>query len=363
MRRAILEKMQEMKNHSILDISQNHCKMLDWGLIVAQLAPMLTRLGAEVVVRVGLSNTEKELFAGRMRGKQVRMGEEAKDRGGKPSKPIIPKAEDSRRRSKPVKTGTKDITRSKGEPARAATPDGLPRQGGEAPEIPSPTGTTQRGGKGQGVRSSEGLPKRGGGKSPFEDRRRGCRPIVDTAARDQAQRSKGYSSSNMGDGPGVELTLDYDEWMMRLILLCALTFSEALRYAEDSEASDGIFALTVGPTDKENHVTPDDGACTISSCFQGKNAKELGEARHLKEYGSASTSADGRGHSIAFIQRVIEVLKSQREPDSDQSPLEGRLATIATYYEPPGHIVPSKNWLDDEGIEVIHQALGTPVAI
>jgi hypothetical protein len=63
---------------------------------------------------------------------------------------------------------------------------------------------------------------------------------------------------------------------------------------------------------------------------------------------------------IAFIQRVIEVLKSQREPDSDQSPLEGRLATIATYYEPPGHIVPSENWLD---IEVIHQALGTPVAI
>jgi hypothetical protein len=316
-----------------------------------------------VVVRVGLSNSQKELFAGRMRGKQVRMGEKAKDRGGKPSKPIIPKAEDRRRRPKPVRTGMKDTTRRKGEPARAATPDGLPRRGGEAPEIPSPTGPTQRGGEGQGVRPSEGLPKRGGEEAPFEDRRRGCRPMMDTAAMDQAQRSKGYSCSNMRDGPGVELTLDYDEWVMRPISLCALTIPEALRYAEGSEASDGILAVTVGPTDRENHVTPEDGACTISSCFQGEDAKELGEARPLKEYDSASKSADGRAHSIAFIQKVIEVLKSQREPDSDQSPLKGRLAIIATYYEPPGHIVSSKNWLNDEDIEVIHQALGTSVAI
>jgi hypothetical protein len=139
--------MREMKTHSVLDISQNHCEMLDWGVIVAQLAPILTRLGDEVVARVGLSNSQKELFAGRMRGKQVRRGEEVKERGVKLSKPIIPKAEECRRRSKPVRTGMKDTTRSKGEPARAATPDGVPRRGGEATEIPSPTGITQRGEK------------------------------------------------------------------------------------------------------------------------------------------------------------------------------------------------------------------------
>jgi hypothetical protein len=40
--KAILEKMKEIKKDSILDISQNHCEMLDWRLIVAQLAPILT---------------------------------------------------------------------------------------------------------------------------------------------------------------------------------------------------------------------------------------------------------------------------------------------------------------------------------
>jgi hypothetical protein len=69
-----------------------------------------------------------------------------------------------------------------------------------------------------------------------------------------------------------------------------------------------------------------------------------------------------RAHSIKFIHKVIEVLRSQREPDSEQSLLEGRLATIETYYEQPGYSVPSKHWLDDEDIEEIHQALGTPVA-
>jgi hypothetical protein len=260
---AILERIREMRAHSVLDISQNHCEMLDWGVIVVQLAPILSRLGTEVAVRVGLSTAQKEMFAGRMRGEQV-------------------------------------------------------RRGGEGKEKPSQTESIQRGGNGQGVRPA--------------------------------------------DGPGVELTIDYDEWLLRPISGCTLTFEEALGYARSSEESDGIFALTVGPTDKERHVTPD-GACTILSCCQGEDAKEMGVARPKNEYGSASKSAEGRGQSIAFIQRVIELLKKRREPDSAQSPLEGRLAIIATYYEPPGHTVPSEDWLDDGDIEDIHQALGTPAAI
>jgi hypothetical protein len=100
------------------------------------------------------------------------------------------------------KTASRTKTRRKGEPARAATPDGLPQRGGEAPEIPSPEGLRQRGGGGQGPRTSEGLPQRGKKKTLFEGPMLGCRPLMDTAARDQAQRSKGYSCSNMGDGQG-----------------------------------------------------------------------------------------------------------------------------------------------------------------
>jgi hypothetical protein len=40
----ILERMREMRAPSVLDISQNHCEMLDWGVIVAQLSPILSRL-------------------------------------------------------------------------------------------------------------------------------------------------------------------------------------------------------------------------------------------------------------------------------------------------------------------------------
>jgi hypothetical protein len=260
----ILERIREMREHSVLDISQNHCEMLDWGVIVTQLAPILSRLGTEVSVRVGLSTTQKEMFAGRMRGKQV-------------------------------------------------------RRGGEGKETSSHTERTQRGGNGQEARPA--------------------------------------------NGPGVELAIDYDEWLMRPISECTLTFAEALGYARSSEESEGIFALTVGPTDNERHVTPEDGACTISSCCQGEDAKERGVAWPKNEYGSASKSEEGRGLPIAFIQRVIELLKKRREPDSAQSPLEDRLSIIATYYEPPGHTVPNKDWLDDGDIEDIHQALGTPVAI
>jgi hypothetical protein len=63
---AILEMLQEMRTDSILDISQNHCAMLDWRLILAQLAPILSRLGKAVLVRVGLSTSQKALFEGRM---------------------------------------------------------------------------------------------------------------------------------------------------------------------------------------------------------------------------------------------------------------------------------------------------------
>jgi hypothetical protein len=141
------------------------------------------------------------------------------------------------------------------------------------------------------------------------------------------------------------------------------TFEEALEYARRSEESEGIFALTVGPTENGTHATPEDGACTISSCCQGEDAKKRGAARPTEEYGSALKSEEGRGRSTAFIKGVIELLKKRREPNSAQSPLEDRLSTIATHYEPPGHTVPSKDWLDDEDIEDIHQALGTPVVI
>jgi hypothetical protein len=163
----IMERIREMRDHSVLDISQNHCEMLDWGVIVTQLAPILSRLGTEVSVRVGLSKTQKEMLEGRMRGKQG-------------------------------------------------------RRGGEGKETSSLTERTQRGRNGQGDRPA--------------------------------------------NGPGVELALDYDEWLMRTISECTPTFAEALEYARSSAESEGIFALTVGPTDNERHVTPDDGACTISSC-------------------------------------------------------------------------------------------------
>jgi hypothetical protein len=260
----ILERIREMRDHSVLDFSQNHCEMLDWTVIASQLAPILARLGTEVSVRVGLSKAQQEMIEGRMRGKQG-------------------------------------------------------SRGGEGKETPRPTESTQRGRNSQGDRPA--------------------------------------------NGPSVELALDYDEWLTMTISEYTPTFAEALEYARSSEESEGIFALTVGPTDNENHATPEDGACTISSCCQGEDAKERGAARPTKEYGSASKSEEGRGRSTAFIQRVIELLKKRRESDSAESPLEDRLSIIATYYEPPGHTVPSKDWLDDGDIEDIHQALGTHVAI
>jgi hypothetical protein len=77
-----------------------------------------------------------------------------------------------------------------------------------------------------------------------------------------------------------------------------------------------------------------------------------------EEYGSTSKSEECRAHSIEFINKAIEGLRRERE-----KPTEGRLATIRTYYEPPESIVPSEHWLEDEDIEAIHRALGTPVAI
>jgi hypothetical protein len=188
---------------------------------------------------------------------------------------------------------------------------------------------------------------------------------MDTAARDQAQRSKGYSCSNMGDGPEAELTLDYDEWLARPISSReTLTFPEALIYAQKSEANEGIFAYKVGPIDQEAHTTPDDGACTVLSCSQGEDTKANGEPRPLREYGSASPSGEGRAHSIEFIDRAIEGLRRERaESGSGQSLTEGRLATIRKHYEPPGSNVPSNHWLEDEDVEAIHRVLGTPVAI
>jgi hypothetical protein len=75
----ILERIREMRDHSVLDFSGNHCEMLDWTAIASQLAPILARLGTEVSVRVGLSKAQKKMIEGRMRGKQGRRGGEGKE--------------------------------------------------------------------------------------------------------------------------------------------------------------------------------------------------------------------------------------------------------------------------------------------
>jgi hypothetical protein len=117
----ILEILRDQRADSILDISPNHCAMLDCRLIFAQREPILGRLGEAVTARIGLSPTQEAMFEGRMRG---------------------------------------------------------------------------------------------------------CRPVkLANAARNQAQRSKGYSCSSMGDEPEAELTLDYDEWLARPISRATLTFT------------------------------------------------------------------------------------------------------------------------------------------
>jgi hypothetical protein len=106
-------------------------------------------------------------------------------------------------------------------------------------------------------------------------------------------------------------------------------------------------------------------ACTVSSCAQGEDTKTNGEPRPLREYGSASPSAEGRAHSIEFIDRAIEGLRRERaETGSGNSRTEERLSAIRQYYGPPTERnVPSAHWLEDEDVEAIHRVLGTPVAI
>jgi hypothetical protein len=113
----------------------------------------------------------------------------------------------------------------------------------------------------------------------------------------------------------------------------------------------------VSPTDQEKQTTPDDGACTVSSCAQGEDTKTNGEPRPLREYGSASPSAEGRIHSIEFIERAIEGLRRETaETGSGNSRTEERLSSIREYYgQPTGRRVPSEHWLDDEDIEAIHR--------